>query len=228
MEIGSLAVGGAGQVRYLPGRHRTSGRALSLAAIIALHVGVVALLLHSHAPRLAVAAMPAMVALLTQTSPQQPQTHQVPTSQPVEVPVPAPVLPVVDVTIPVESTPALAAPAPAAADAPAATQPAVVTNAVPPLVSDLAFLVPPATRMPELARRKRMEGVAQILVLVDELGRPRQVQVHSSSGFEVLDQAALEAVKRALFRPYMENGVARSVRAIVPIEFVLKPAAGTH
>jgi protein TonB len=44
-------------------------------------------------------------------------------------------------------------------------------------------------------------------VLVDERGRPPDVQVAQSSGFPRLDEAAAKAVKRWVFAPAMQDAV---------------------
>ena len=60
-----------------------------------------------------------------------------------------------------------------------------------------------------------------LIVLIDPEGHARDVRVHRTSGFEQLDVAARDAVWAALFKPHRENGVARSARVIVPIQFSL-------
>jgi len=57
---------------------------------------------------------------------------------------------------------------------------------------------------------------------VDAAGRVRDVKVDRSSGHALLDKAATEAMRGALFRPYMHNGVARAAVVIVPMDFGLK------
>jgi protein TonB len=55
--------------------------------------------------------------------------------------------------------------------------------------------------------------------VVDALGRPSQIQVERSSGYERLDTAAREAVEKFLFRPYEVNGFAHSAQVLIPIGF---------
>ena len=57
------------------------------------------------------------------------------------------------------------------------------------------------------------------LALVSSNGRPTQIQVERSSGFERLDSAAREAVEKALFHPHEINGVAQPAQVLIPIEF---------
>lgn len=52
---------------------------------------------------------------------------------------------------------------------------------------------------PPASRRAGEEGTVRIRVLVDERGRPSQVQVAKSSGFSKLDEAAMTAVRKWKF-----------------------------
>lgn len=52
---------------------------------------------------------------------------------------------------------------------------------------------------PAASRRAGEEGSVRLKVLVDERGKPREVQVTKGSGFERLDQAAIEAVRKWRF-----------------------------
>ena len=52
---------------------------------------------------------------------------------------------------------------------------------------------------PPTSRRLGEEGTVRLKVLVDERGRPRDVQVAQGSGFARLDQAAMDAVRRWKF-----------------------------
>ncbi len=52
---------------------------------------------------------------------------------------------------------------------------------------------------PPTSRRMGEEGTVRVRVLVDENGRPRDVNIAQSSGFSRLDQAAIDAVKRWRF-----------------------------
>jgi periplasmic protein TonB len=52
---------------------------------------------------------------------------------------------------------------------------------------------------PPASRRAGEEGTVRVKVLVDERGRPSQVQVAQSSGFPKLDEAAIAAVRKWKF-----------------------------
>ncbi len=112
--------------------------------------------------------------------------------------------------------PLAAAPAAATAAAPstAPAQPKTVTSGV-------EYLQAPQPNYPALSRRMGEEGTVMLRILVNERGRTDRVEIHQSSGTPRLDEAARQAVLRAVFKPYMENGRPIPVYAILPIRFQL-------
>ena len=86
--------------------------------------------------------------------------------------------------------------------------------------SQVAYLDPPNPIYPVRARRAGQKGTVTLRVLIDTTGRPAEVSVQGSSGHAELDQAALEAVRAARFRPYLEGGIPQAVWVQVPINFV--------
>jgi protein TonB len=95
-------------------------------------------------------------------------------------------------------------------------------QAAPRVVSDVAYLRPPSPQYPSESRRLGEEGMVLLRVMIDEAGRANRIEIERSSGHSRLDDAARAAVKSALFRPYIEDGVARAVLATIPIEFTWK------
>jgi len=77
-------------------------------------------------------------------------------------------------------------------------------------------------RYPEFARRKGWEGRVFIRVSVDASGNPTAVAVAQSSGYSVLDQAALQTVKKWRFRPQVAGGRAVAGTVDVPVNFSLR------
>lgn len=67
----------------------------------------------------------------------------------------------------------------------------------------------PQPQYPERARREGWEGTVLLRVLVDRKGATKSVELNGSSGYEVLDQAAMETVKKWRFQP------ARSAEGLV-------------
>ncbi|MCS6944015.1 MAG: TonB family protein [Sutterellaceae bacterium] len=121
---------------------------------------------------------------------------------------------------PVPADPAPTAPAPVGSLG-SAGEPAPAAAAPPVLVEQVAYahFVPP--QYPAVSRRLGEQGLVVLRVLIDEEGRPVAVDVHQSSGFARLDQAAAEAVRRARFRPHREGDRPRAAIALVPVRFEL-------
>ena len=89
----------------------------------------------------------------------------------------------------------------------------------PPMVEAVEYVRPPAPVYPAESKRKRERGTCLLRVMVDSTGRPAQIQVERSSGYQRLDSAAREAVEKALFHPYEVNGIAQPAQVLIPIEF---------
>lgn len=84
------------------------------------------------------------------------------------------------------------------------------------------YLVPPVPVYPRLSRQQGETGGVQVRVYIDEAGLPRSVQLSASSGHGRLDEAALQAVSRARFKPYTENGRPLGGWALIPLTFDLE------
>jgi len=89
----------------------------------------------------------------------------------------------------------------------------------PPMVESVEYLRAAPPVYPKESQRRREHGTVVLRVLVDERGRPAQIQVEHSSGFERLDLAARQAVEKFLFRPHEVNGVAHAAQVLIPIGF---------
>jgi len=77
---------------------------------------------------------------------------------------------------------------------------------------------------PPASRRAGEEGTVRLKVLVDESGRPKDVQIAQTSGFARLDEAAKQAVRRWRFQAAMDAGRPISVWTQVAITFKLTNA----
>lgn len=84
----------------------------------------------------------------------------------------------------------------------------------------------PAPRYPSVARRRGIEGTVTLAVLVSAQGLASEVQLARSSGSTLLDEAALEAVRRWRFLPALAGGRAVEARVLVPIAFRLVDPPG--
>ena len=113
---------------------------------------------------------------------------------------------------PTPSAPAAAGPVPMAAPAPA---PAPKTMTV------VEFLSPPQPMYPAMSKRMGEQGKVVLRVLVNENGKADQVDIQTSSGSARLDEAGRQAVLRAHFKPYRENGRSIAGFATVPVTFQL-------
>jgi protein TonB len=89
-------------------------------------------------------------------------------------------------------------------------------------VSAVEYVREPAPRYPVQSRRLREEGLVVLRVLIDERGTACKIDIERSSGHARLDHAAREAVARAVFRPYVEDGTAKPAQVLIPIEFAIK------
>lgn len=162
--------------------------------------------------------------------PSLPSKAASPTPPVVHVPTPAPVAPT-PTPAPAAAPQAIADTTPAAnaptglQQAPAATAlappaPAVAVVAKVELPSSSAdYLHNPKPAYPKLSERRGEQGTVLLNVLVAVDGRPREVSVKASSGYERLDQAAREAVLGWTFVPGKRNGAAVEMSVDVPIRF---------
>jgi TonB family protein len=75
---------------------------------------------------------------------------------------------------------------------------------------------------PPLARLRGYQGVAVLFVEVLADGRVGQVGIRRSTGHEILDRTALEAVRTWRFEPGRREGRAVTMSVAVPVRFVLK------
>ncbi len=91
----------------------------------------------------------------------------------------------------------------------------------PKLISVVEYVREPIPRYPPQSRRLREQGLVVLRVIIDEKGQACSIEVESSSGHTRLDHAAKEAVTRAEFRPYIEDGAPRRALVLIPIEFSL-------
>jgi periplasmic protein TonB len=188
---------------------RVSGRALFMAATIGLHVVAAAAFMSARYDNpVKVEADPILAVML--------DAPQAEAEAPPEY-VPPPVNVVYSLPAPQElsfESDAIAPEVVTMAIAPSQPQ-----SVAPPLVEGIDYVRAPAPVYPRESTRKRERGTVLLRVLVDALGHPSQIQVERSSGFDRLDNAARDAVAKALFRPHEVNGVAQPAQVLIPIEF---------
>ncbi len=126
---------------------------------------------------------------------------------------------------PVESTAQPSNPQNSSA-APRATAPASKTqsNAEPYIEASVnanyGFNPPP--KYPAIAKRRGWQGTVRLRVSVSAEGYSEAVAIHSSSGYEALDESAVEAVRKWRFNPAKRGNTAVASSVIVPINFTLE------
>lgn len=80
----------------------------------------------------------------------------------------------------------------------------------------------PPPPYPELARQMRQEGIVMLSVDVDKQGEAVSVKIVQSSGFRLLDQAALKAVRHWKFQPGKLGDIVVESVVHVPVRFRLQ------
>ncbi|MFJ5433076.1 TonB family protein [Pectobacterium sp. CHL-2024] len=81
--------------------------------------------------------------------------------------------------------------------------------------------VVPQPDYPRRAKRLQQEGNVLVRLVISPEGRLIRHDIARSSGYDALDQAAIEAVAQARCTPYRENGQAITVMTIQPVNFRL-------
>ena len=84
------------------------------------------------------------------------------------------------------------------------------------------YLHNPAPKYPLMARRRGEQGHVLLRVTVSETGEAIVVLVSQSSGYALLDQSALQAVKNWQFVPARFNNHAVVAEVTVPVRFTLE------
>jgi protein TonB len=214
-----------------------SSRWTSAAIVVALHVALVVALLQFESVRTAVtAAAPVMANLITPRRetpevvpkpppPPKPQVRHKPppmpqppiiTAQPEAPPTTytAPPPPPTPVPLPpIEAPVAPVAVAPAPEPAPAAVTPPRF---------NAAYLNNPAPTYPLVSRERGEEGRVVLRVFVNERGEPQEVQVRTSSGYNRLDDAARDTVRKWKFVPAKRGDTAVGAWVLIPLSFSLR------
>jgi protein TonB len=80
----------------------------------------------------------------------------------------------------------------------------------------------PPPKYPVLARRRGFQGNVVLEVLVSQIGNVIDLRVLSSSGYSILDSAAISSVKHWTFEPGMRGQEKVEMWVRVPIRFELK------
>jgi periplasmic protein TonB len=162
-----------------------------------------------------------------QPRPEPPRPRPVTPRAPVPAPQPEP-LPVADAApqTPIEvAAPVQPAPQPVTATPASSAQPSDTPPAPPVIVlpsSNAAYLNNPPPAYPPLSRRLGEQGRVVVRAYIDIDGTAARAEIRSSSGFERLDQAALQTVMRWRYVPGKRGGQPEGMWFNIPISFVLE------
>lgn len=80
----------------------------------------------------------------------------------------------------------------------------------------------PAPPYPLMAKRRGLEGVVLLAVSLDVHGYPLRVEIKRSSGHGILDETALQSVRKWRFVPAQRGGRAVGAEVEVPLRFALR------
>jgi protein TonB len=86
---------------------------------------------------------------------------------------------------------------------------------------DAGYLNNPVPPYPAVARKLKLQGTAVVRVLVSPEGQPKNVVLEKTSGVRILDETAVETVKRWTFVPARRGNNRIAAWVDVPIKFRL-------
>jgi protein TonB len=88
--------------------------------------------------------------------------------------------------------------------------------------SSADYLNNPRPPYPPLSKRLGEQGKVVVRVFIEANGAASKAEIRSSSGYDRLDQTALQTVLKWRYAPGKRNGVAEAMWFNVPISFVLE------
>lgn len=229
MPSASLAVARRSSHARLDHAHPDRVRIAALSAAITVNLVVLVAALRPIAPQVATNLDQTRDLVINWITPRPKQPDPPPIDMKAAPKPPAPAVPRVQprsspppVVVPtdqgtVAAPPAVPAPAiePVDAVAPTVADPA-------PIEATLAYRAAPLT-FPSQAIRRKMQGTVMLRVLVDAEGKPVQVVIERSSGYDLLDKSARDQVlANWRFQPATSQGHAVPAWARVPVSFDLR------
>lgn len=229
-EPGAAPLIEAGDTPSLAGWSPSPRRRGMLVLVAALHLiaawGLAHSLVHSPAPP---KPEPVQVRLIAPPPPPPPQpVHHVPVDikMPLVAPVPLIPPPPISVTAPVvvavvdPSPAAVARPEPAPVAPPPVAAPAPGVRELPP--GSVRYMTEPRLHVPRMSRRLGESGTVLLHIAVDAQGMLKSAVIKKSSGFERLDQQALQDIRTARFEPYLEKGQAVEWQADAGLQYEVR------
>lgn len=194
---------------------------VAIAILVVIHIGLLAMFTnmsgwhrhHRHDKRLSVEVVPVDIA-----------PPPAPPKKLVETPIvaPTPVIQTVAPPPPIVAAP-IAPPAPAApVAAPAPPSPMIADKGGPVSIGRLSPMPGnPPLKYPTSSRMKHEEGVVRLRIVVGTSGSIEDISIAQSSGFDSLDKAAMEVVRRWRFFPPTRDGQPVTGVGIFPASFKL-------
>ena len=78
-------------------------------------------------------------------------------------------------------------------------------------------------KYPRRARVRRQEGTVLLHLVIDRDGSLREYRIKESSGYDLLDRAAIAMIERAQPLPRFPDSLDRTrIVLVVPVQFVLR------
>ncbi len=210
---------------YVLARPSSAQRSGLLGIVVALHLGLLALIITARAVAPQIMAAPLIVDLI-----QPPESEKEPEAKPLPVIRPQPqrqkAVPTPKTPVPTLETTSSTVPADAAPVAvPAESKPSISTQVSETLTQarfDADYLRNPAPPYPPLSRRMGEEGKVVLRVLVNPHGNADSVEIKTSSGSPRLDESARKTVHHWKFIPAKRGEAAVQSWVLVPIIFKLE------
>ena len=99
----------------------------------------------------------------------------------------------------------------------------LISNSAPVIKQAMPFYkTNPPPKYPRMARRRGLEGIVMLKALISISGEVAQLELAKSSGYAILDKAALAAVRNWQFTSGTKNGVPHESWVTLPVRFKLQ------
>jgi len=154
----------------------------------------------------------------------EPMPEPAPEQEPEPAPAPKPTAPDPEPTperVPEPLPEPIPEPAPAPLRGESGQQDSVAATATTAASYDAGYLNNPAPRYPIRAFREQAQGTVIVRAQVLPTGESGTIKLQESSGFEVLDEAAIKAIEQWRFKPATEAGEPIEQWVSIPITFRL-------
>jgi len=107
-------------------------------------------------------------------------------------------------------------------DPESATHGKSISNITAPIEAVPLYNINPPPRYPKVAIKRGYQGTVELMVLINENGKVADLWLFKSSGYSILDQAALQSVKNWSFTPGSRGSQKIEMWVRVPVRFQLQ------